>query len=515
VNLKSDLSSSFYVVSAATSPSASATINLGSNTPGVAAGIFRFNAFFAYSGSSLTLNGSATLKQQVYLQYDSSATGPWFVHNTANLILSSPITQSGQPVGTNIDVVKDQPGTMTFSGLGNSDFGNLTVNNGMVVLNESSGVAIPHALSVANGAAVQWTLPNQLAATSAVTLNGATGNSLLNLNGYNDTISSLSFIAGGTMNTGSGVATLGGTVAYTGASAQAVINGNLNLGTTTPTFNISSSSATPALRINANISGGSGIGINKTGNGMLLLAGANSFTGPITVSSGSVQFTTTGQQALALPAIALAGTTDGWQGKMDLQDGKYTIATTSLATLTNQIKQGFSSGRWNGNGGIVSSTAANDSTHLTALGAIQNNQSGTALYNSAHPFYGTVPDIAAILIKYTYYGDTNLDGTVNGTDYSRIDAAYLADRTNPIAVTGWFNGDFNYDGLVNGSDYTLIDNAFNRQGANISAQLANPSATITDQIAGTSSVPEPANASGVLAIAAAMLLRWRYHSCNG
>jgi hypothetical protein len=64
-----------------------------------------------------------------------------------------------------------------------------------------------------------------------------------------------------------------------------------------------------------------------------------------------------------------------------------------------------------------------------------------------------------VLVKYTYYGDANLDGKVDGSDYSRIDNAALNH------LTGWSNGDFNYDGVIDGSDYTLIDNAFNRQGA--------------------------------------------------
>ena len=71
-----------------------------------------------------------------------------------------------------------------------------------------------------------------------------------------------------------------------------------------------------------------------------------------------------------------------------------------------------------------------------------------------------------ILVKYTYYGDANLDGKVDASDYSRIDNGYLNH------LTGWSNGDFNYDGVINGSDYTLIDNAFNMQGASLAAQIS-------------------------------------------
>jgi hypothetical protein len=91
-----------------------------------------------------------------------------------------------------------------------------------------------------------------------------------------------------------------------------------------------------------------------------------------------------------------------------------------------------------------------------------------------------------VLVKYTYYGDANLDGKIDGSDYSRIDNASASSGS----LTGWFNGDFNYDGVINGSDYTLIDNAFNTQGTQLSAEIATP----TSQLSGPAetAVPEPA-----------------------
>ena len=113
-----------------------------------------------------------------------------------------------------------------------------------------------------------------------------------------------------------------------------------------------------------------------------------------------------------------------------------------------------------------------------------------------------------VAIKYTYYGDANLDGMVDGSDYSIIDSSYLTEATEStpfsVGITGWQNGDFNYDGVVDGSDYTLIDNAFNSQGAQISAQVALPTAQIAGS-AGSSSVPEPTTL-GLLGIGVVGLL---------
>ena len=83
-------------------------------------------------------------------------------------------------------------------------------------------------------------------------------------------------------------------------------------------------------------------------------------------------------------------------------------------------------------------------------------------------------------------GDANLDGKIDGSDYSIIDNTYLNEHfvngvaTNPIG--GYKNGDFNLDGVVDGTDYTLIDNGFN-------VQTPSPSAAVSASVAG--SVPEP------------------------
>jgi hypothetical protein len=174
-----------------------------------------------------------------------------------------------------------------------------------------------------------------------------------------------------------------------------------------------------------------------------------------------------------LGQLTIAGSLGNWSGQRDLGNNDLDLQSGSLATVTDQVRQGYnaSGGYWNGTG-ITSSAAATDPTFLTALGVIQNNQGGTAIYSATHPFDGITPGPSDILIKYTYYGDANLDGKVDGSDYSRIDNGSLNH------LTGWFNGDFNYDGVVNGSDYTLIDNAFNTQGAQLSAEIATPTAQL-------------------------------------
>jgi hypothetical protein len=148
-------------------------------------------------------------------------------------------------------------------------------------------------------------------------------------------------------------------------------------------------------------------------------------------------------------------------GQLDLGGNDMIVHNGSLGAITGLLATGYANGSWNG-AGIASAAAHNDSTHLTALGVVSNNLgSGATLFGSNNLFDGVTPAVSDILIKYTYYGDANLSGIVDGGDYTRIDNGSL------FQLTGWFNGDFNYDSHVDGSDYTLIDNAFNSQSASM------------------------------------------------
>ena len=235
--------------------------------------------------------------------------------------------------------------------------------------------------------------------------------------------------------------------------------------------------------------------------------------GPITIGTGGNLNVSLGTPAagvlrgvLTTPSITFTSPTSG---QLDISVNALDITSQSLAMITSMVKTGYSNGTWTGPG-IVSSAAATDSTHLTAVGVILNSVDGTitgaALYGSGTAlglFDGVNPASTDVLVKYTYYGDTNLDGKVDGTDYSRIDASYASEHNGipTTSVSGWYNGDFNYDGVVDGSDYTLIDNAFNSQGASLAASIASPTALV----GGGSAVPEPATL-GVLAMGAAGLL---------
>jgi hypothetical protein len=277
------------------------------------------------------------------------------------------------------------------------------------------------------------------------------------------------------------------------AASSLTISGALSVGvpTTSGTFTVGNLGLTHSFGgASANFSAASavvgangGTGILTVGSGVNLVIAGNTAIGAgsqLTVAPGGRLYTS---------SLSLAGTTGAWTGLLDLGTSQLDLSGNTLATVTNMVAQGYAGGTWQGSGGITSSVAASDTAHLTAVGVISNNVSGSALYGSSTAkglFGGQSPGLNDVLVKYTYYGDANLDGKVDGSDYSLIDNAYITDKTTPGALTGWFNGDFNYDGVIDGSDYTLIDNAFNQQGT----AAVNPDALIGNNPDGVSVIAD-------------------------
>ncbi len=171
-----------------------------------------------------------------------------------------------------------------------------------------------------------------------------------------------------------------------------------------------------------------------------------------------------------------------WAGQLDLQSNDMLIhgGASAFNSIDALVASGFQQGSWTGQG-ITSSSAASNASHLTVLGTILNNQNGSAVFNSSHLFDGVAPAATDVLVKYSYYGDADLAGSVTSADYALIDAGYLS-QGGSTPLTGWQNGDFNYDGVINGSDYTLIDNAFNLQGQALSSISASPGFSQTARI---------------------------------
>ena len=180
--------------------------------------------------------------------------------------------------------------------------------------------------------------------------------------------------------------------------------------------------------------------------------------GTLTLNDNSVAMISGTGATLAVTSLSLSAL-----AKLDLKTSSlivdYVAGSSPQAAIVGYLKSGLSG---NGSAGLLTSAYA--SPRLVAP-ALLDNALLTTLGNGFTTFEGVTVDSTSLLIKYTYFGDSNFDGKVDGSDYTRIDSGYLT------RATGWYNGDFNYDGVVNGSDYTLIDNAFNSQGTTLADQV--------------------------------------------
>jgi hypothetical protein len=136
-------------------------------------------------------------------------------------------------------------------------------------------------------------------------------------------------------------------------------------------------------------------------------------------------------------------------------------------------------------GRLYSSEA--DATH--GLGYKDNFDSSGAGNAAVGNFSGVTVDVSSILIKYTYLGDTNVDGQVDISDLYN-----LATNYNPKHIGSansiWQKGDFNYDGWVDLADLTKLTTNWQ---AGVGNPLGSPLGPILASLGLPSNqVPEPA-----------------------
>jgi hypothetical protein len=260
------------------------------------------------------------------------------------------------------------------------------------------------------------------------------------------------------------------------------IGTTIQAGTGTDTIDVKQTSSTGPVVIDPS-TGADAVNVGTFSAGTAIAQfWASQQIGALTIGSGgrATLTTSTGtKNMLQASSIATSGT-----GQFDLTNNYAVIHTGNIATISGELFTGLNIGGavWAGPG-IVSSTASADTTHLTAVGAILNNNGGATVYTT---FDGVAVSTTDVLLKYTYFGDANLSGKVDGSDYT------LADYGFSNQLSGWLNGDFNYNGAIDGSDYTLIDNAFNTQGATVAALFAPSAATSKASVIATSTLAKPA-----------------------
>ncbi len=126
----------------------------------------------------------------------------------------------------------------------------------------------------------------------------------------------------------------------------------------------------------------------------------------------------TSTSVLASLTLGTTANLDITNNDMVVNNANATAAASSLTAVAARVNAGFT-----GENGIVTSTFT---TNLETVGYALND------FLSFTNFGGVTVNANSVLIKYTYFGDSNLDGFVTDDDLGYFLAGYGTDvSTNP------------------------------------------------------------------------------------
>jgi hypothetical protein len=179
-------------------------------------------------------------------------------------------------------------------------------------------------------------------------------------------------------------------------------------------------------------------------------------------------------------------------GTIDVQNGEilvdYGSGADPFSTIYAEVKSGYAGGAWTGTG-INSSHAAVSGGHY-----------GVGIADSASNVVAGLVG-GKVEVKFALYGDVNLDGNVNGTDFG-----ILAGNFGKNVTGGWEQGDFTYSGKVNATDFGLLASNFGKTASGSAIALPASDWAALDAFAAanglTAVLPEPTS-FGVLAVVVA------------
>ena len=353
-------------------------------------------------------------------------------------------------------------GTLTLNNTGNSNTGNTGVSAG--ILRSGASDVLPNGSTLSIGGTGTIDL-----AGFSDTVNGAGGNAIsLGVNAIGQTAS---------ITTGAGTLTLGGNIATdSNALGNQLISGNLALGAGTRTINLGvGSNAAKTLTISATISGGVGAGLTlASGAGAtLLLTGANTYNGPTTLTSNTVQIGVGNVGSVGSITSSAIGT-----GTLTFNGGKISSDGTTARTILNPVAFTASTG------GAVGDATNNGL--LTFAGGVTLTGINKLTFNSNALITGTITGngtLAALgsgtltITPTTSNSYTGNLGVTSGTLLAGATNAFSSSGGLSLGVTGGINATGTID--LNGFDQTIASIFLGVGVAGQNVILATGSKTLT------------------------------------
>jgi hypothetical protein len=409
------------------------------------------------TGSTVTLNSNAAISGGTL----SSGSGDSIVSaGSITTTLENGVTVAS---GTHFNILN----------AGQTNVSNTLTNNGTITVNSNVG---------GNTTVLDFSSGAILAGTGSVVLNATGGNAQLNgtvtqnvgssitglgqinaaltNNGTvnaNVSASTMTILTnpsnpmtnGGTMEaTGGGNLSINGiTITNTGGTIKATGNNGSGINSSVILNGTTISGGTLSTDSSGNIFGYGTVDAPTTNNGVvnanisfqtLNLNGTVSGSGTLSVTNGATLVIGTNTGGSTQGAVSVTGS----GSKLNLTNNhliiNYGAGPDPAATIRSLLTSGYAAGAWTGQG-IDSSTAALPANSHYALGYADGVDGVVAGLSSGQ-----------IELKYTLYGDADLDGLVTGNDFTIL--------VSNLAKSGrtWDQGDFDYDGSVTGNDFTAL-----------------------------------------------------------
>ena len=377
-------------------------------------GVNTFTGATTITAGTLEISGAGQLGNGSYAAAITND-GTLSFNSSAAQTLSGAISGTGS-------LVKDGAGTLTLS-VNEPLTGGITVNEGTlrVTTGNFGGLFSPSTITVNSGGTLYGNGTHAMGFSQAVVLNGGTYN--LSNEDYKENLTMTDGVVDGPGQLRLGYFGLS-TVTVSNSVVGSVINAPVNNVSGNNVFNVSLGAAAIDLTINGVVTNSGGI--VKNGNGILSLTAVNTYTGPITINSGTLKVSGAGQIGSGTYAAAIANASN------------LVVDSTANQTLSGIIS---------GSGSLTKSNAG----ALTLSGV--NTYTGNTTVDA-----GTLTLAAGSQLKFALGATSGTSNSLAGAGTAILDGNFAIDTTAASALTSGTWALENVPSLVGayGATFTVV-----------------------------------------------------------